>query len=162
MAKTWHRKSIISRLRMPEEPLAVLPKRVDWERFMDLDVARAAREVPPAFIPTFDILETDGYYGVLADLPGIRQEDLEITRTASQITVTGVREPEAWGEGADYYALERTFGGFSRSFNLPAGACAEQASATLKNGVLTVMVPKHPQHQASRIPLQDAIPVLSR
>ena len=162
MAKTWHRKSRGHKPAAGAESLVVVRKLSEWERLLDLDVTRVAREVEPVFVPTFDILETDGFFAILADLPGIRQDHLEITRTASRITVTGVREPEPWGEGASYYALERTFGGFTRSFRLPAGACPDQTCATLKDGVLTVMVPKTPQLQPSRIPLQDAIPVRSR
>ena len=162
MAKTWHRKSTRTGPGKPPESLIIVRKLMDWEHFIDLDVAKVAREVGPVFIPAFDILETDAFFGILADLPGIRQDDLEITRTASRITVIGRREPEPWGEGANYYALERTFGGFSRSFSLPAGACADQTSATLKDGVLTVMVPKGPQLPPRRIPLQDAVPVTGR
>jgi HSP20 family protein len=162
MAKTWHRKLIRHRPMAAGKAKAVLPRPCGWEHFLDLDVARVAREAEPVFVPAFDILETDRFFGILADLPGIRQEDLEITRTASRITVAGVREPESWGDGANYYALERTFGVFSRSFSLPAGACPDQTCATLKDGVLTVMVPKTPALESSRIPLQDAIPVLKR
>ena len=162
MAKTWHRKSMRSRPTTAAESLLFVRKLSEWEHFLDLDVTRVAREVEPVFVPTIDILETDAFFCILADLPGIRQDHLEIVRTAGRITVSGLREPEHWGAGASYYALERTFGRFSRSFSLPAGSCPDQTCATLKDGVLTVMVPKTPQLQPSRIPLQDAIPVLSR
>jgi HSP20 family protein len=132
---------------------------MSWGPFLDLDVAKVARDCEPVFTPTFDILETEGYYAFLADLPGIRRDSLEITWTAGRITIAGAREPETLAEGADYYALERTFGCFSRSFSLPAGARADRTSATLKDGVLTLLVPKA-NGQPSRIPVGDAVPVL--
>jgi HSP20 family protein len=160
MARIWHRKNTTSVRRGLAEPLPAIRKLMNWDPFLDLDVAKVAREAEPVFTPSFDILETGGYYAFLADLPGLRQEDLEVTWTAGRITIAGAREPEALGEGADYYALERTFGRFSRSFSLPAGVCVDKTNAMLKDGVLTVLVPKDPAGRPGRIPIQDSIPLL--
>ncbi|MGA2082184.1 MAG: Hsp20/alpha crystallin family protein [Holophaga sp.] len=142
-------------------PSAPVRRLMGWDPFLDQDVAKVAREADPVFNPSFDILETHSCYVFLADLPGVRGEDLEITWTAGRITLTGTREPEPMGDEADFYALERTFGRFSRSFTLPAGACPDRTSATLKAGVLTVRVPKAPADAAGRITIHDQEPALS-
>ena len=133
--------------------MGTVRQRLDLAPLVDIDVVKVAREAGPVFSPTFDVLETADCYGLLADLPGVRQEDLEVTWTAERIRIAGRREPEPLGEGADFYALERTFGRFARSFSLPAGACVDRTSAVLKDGVLTVLVPKPSVSAPIRVPL---------
>jgi HSP20 family protein len=173
MAKRWHRKITLPKRVLGAAHLEGFRRFMNWDPFLDLDVAKQAREAKPMFTPTFDILEHPGGYVFLADLPGLRPEHLDITWTDGRITVAGTREPEAQGEGADYYALERTFGSFSRSFSLPAGMNADQASAELRDGVLTLLLPKASAgsaripvqggqaHQAA-VPVQDGVAVLDR
>lgn len=162
MSKVWRRRKFPRVARKPSEPMAAVRRLMNWDPFLDLNVAKLAREAEPVFAPAFDILETAEYYAFLADLPGVRQEDLEVAWAGGQITIAGVREPESLGEGGDYYALERTFGRFSRSFRLPAGVCADKTSAMLKDGVLTVLVPKEQAGGMGRIPILDRLPSLDR
>jgi len=156
MPRVWRKKTIPAPRSHPGkryEDLEAVRRLMDWHPLLDANVAKLARESEPRFTPAFDILETTGYYAFLADVPGIREEDLEITWTLGRITIAGLREPEATGQDADYYALERTFGRFSRAFNLPAGACADRTHATLRDGVLTVLVPKAESVQPGRVPI---------
>ena len=162
MARIWHRNTSSPVRPKTWGSLAAIRKLMNWDPFLDLDVAKVAREAEPVFTPAFDILETSRCYAFQADLPGVRQENLEITWDAGRITISGVREPNPMGEGADYYALERTFGSFTRSFGLPGGVAPDRTSATLKDGVLTVLVPKDPPERTGRVPVQDGVPVQGR
>lgn len=92
----------------------------------------------------FDVRETDEAFLFKADLPGIRPEDLDVTLTGNQLTITGRREQEQdqdQDEGR-VHAYERTYGSFSRSFSLPESAELENIRSDLKDGVLTLVVPK--------------------
>jgi HSP20 family protein len=103
------------------------------------------------FVPNFEVKETKDEYVLQADMPGVNERDLEISVTGNVIQVSGKREQEARQEGERFYAMERSYGTFTRSFALPEGADAERVSADLKDGVLTVRIPKKPEVQAKRI-----------
>jgi HSP20 family protein len=105
------------------------------------------------FAPRFDVKETKDAYVVKADLPGIADKDVDITVTGNVLTISGQREEEHREEGDRYYTSERSYGRFSRSLSLPDGADAESVKADLKEGVLTVHIPKRPEVQPKRISL---------
>jgi HSP20 family protein len=71
------------------------------------------------------------------------------------LTISGQREEEKKDEGDRYFAYERSYGTFSRSFTLPEGADTEHVRAELKDGVLTIVVPKKPEVQPRRIDVQS-------
>lgn len=106
------------------------------------------------FAPRIDVKETNENYVVTADLPGIAEKDVEVSVSGRQLTISGQRtEEREEKEGERYYAYEREHGRFSRMFTLPDGVDAEHIQAELKNGVLTVTVPKIAGAQAKRIPI---------
>jgi HSP20 family molecular chaperone IbpA len=98
--------------------------------------------IGPVFSPSFDLIETPEQYTLLGDLPGLGLQDLDIDLTATTLTIAGEREPERLGSGTSCHALERTFGSFLRTFQLPARGAGE-CHARMRNGVLTVDIPKH-------------------
>jgi HSP20 family protein len=106
-----------------------------------------------SFVPTFEVKEAPDAYLVHADLPGVTTGDLEITVTGNALTVAGRRGPEQNSENARYYAMERGYGEFSRTFGLPGGANMGDLSADLKNGVLTIRIPKRPEARPRKISL---------
>ncbi len=89
-----------------------------------------------------------------ADLPGVKESDLDISVTGNRLTISGERQEEKKDEGDQYYTYERNYGSFSRSFTLPEGVDVEHVQAELKDGVLNVVVPKKPEVQPKRIPLK--------
>lgn len=106
-----------------------------------------------AWNPDVEVKETKDAYVFKADLPGIQDKDLEISVTGNQISISGKREEERKEEEEEgrYYVAERSYGSFTRSFTLPQGADAESVTADLKDGVLTLNVPKRPEVQARKI-----------
>src|SRR5262249_47223344 len=106
--------------------------------------------------PSFEVKETKDSYLFKADLPGVKEEELDISLTGNRLTVSGQRQEEKKDEGETYYAYERRYGTFSRAFTLPDGVDAEHVQAGLKDGVLTVVVPKKPEVQPKRIQVKAA------
>jgi HSP20 family protein len=103
------------------------------------------------FAPDFEVRETENAYVFRADVPGVVQKDLEIQLTGNVLAIAGERKAESVHEGERYFAVERGYGRFSRSFALPEGTDGEHVTADLKDGVLTVSVPKKPEVQPRRI-----------
>jgi len=114
------------------------------------------REIGPmmmerAFAPRFDVKETRDAYVFTADMPGVREGDLEISVTGNHLSISGRREEEEHQEDEQYHAYERSFGTFTRNFSLPDGADADRVTADFKNGVLRVSVGKRPEVQPRRV-----------
>jgi HSP20 family protein len=134
------------------DPFRVVRDVFRWDPFREMEAVLGAdyRNAGP-FSPTFDIKETKEAYVFRADLPGVKDEDLEIALAGNQLTISGHREQETREQGDTYYTTERSYGSFSRSFALPEGTDSENVSAELKNGVLLVNVPKKPEVQTRKI-----------
>jgi HSP20 family protein len=103
------------------------------------------------FVPRFDVKETQDAYVINADLPGVKDEELNVSLNGNLLSISGTREEEHREEGESYYAMERSHGSFARSFTMPDGVDAESVTADLKQGVLTVRIPKKPEAQPKRI-----------
>lgn len=109
-----------------------------------------------AFSPAFEVKETKNAYLFKADLPGMKEQDVDVSCTGSRLTISGKREEDKEERGDTYYSCECSYGSFSRSFALPDGADVDQIHADLKAGVLTVAVPKKPEVQAKKITVKAA------
>lgn len=83
------------------------------------------------------------------------ERDLEVTRTGNRLTVHGKRESDREEKSDTYYAMERTYGSFTRTFTLPEGVDGEHIQAALDKGVLTIHVPKLPEAQPQKIALKQ-------
>ncbi|MEN8197679.1 MAG: Hsp20/alpha crystallin family protein [Pseudomonadota bacterium] len=99
--------------------------------------------------PNVDMTETDNTYEVTAEVPGFEQKDVEVKITDGALVLEGKTESETEEKGKTWHRHERRFGSFSRSLPLPTGADQEKAKARLKNGVLTVTVPKKAEAKSS-------------
>jgi HSP20 family protein len=100
--------------------------------------------------PLLNVWEDDGHYFVEAELPGLKLEDLEILVNGSQLTVKGERK-ETLGENDVWHRRERGFGNFARVFELPHVIDSEHVRAELKQGILTITLPKQPESRPRRI-----------
>lgn len=134
------------------DPVRLMRELVNWDPFAEMLPSGGAGEAM-AFTPRFEVKETKDAYVFKADLPGIDEKDLDISLTGNRLTVSGKREAEERQENDRFYAYERSYGNFSRSFTLPDGADVEHAEADMKNGVLMLSIPKKPEHQPRKISL---------
>lgn len=109
------------------------------------------QEIHSNWIPATDVTETDEEIVVTAELPGMRQEDVKVTVANNVLTIQGEKKNEVEHKEGDAYRTERTFGSFSRSFTLSAGVNADKIEAKVKDGVLTLRVPKPEEVKAKQI-----------
>lgn len=126
---------------------------LDWDPFREM--APRGWFATEAFLPQFDVKETADGYMFKADLPGIEENDLDVSITGTRLTISGKREAETAGEDEVFYARERRYGSFSRSFTLPEGIDGEHIEAQLRHGILTVHLPKTPEVKPRKISLQS-------
>jgi len=104
--------------------------------------------------PDFDVQETDDAFVFKADVPGIRNEDLDISLSGNLLQISGKREHEdEQGEGR-YHTYERSYGSFTRSFTLPESADLDKVRSDMKDGELMLVVPKKPGSTPQRRKIQ--------
>src|SRR5437764_7979788 len=123
------------------DPLANFP--ANFRSFEDavtrlLSEPRGARP----WSPSVDIFETENELVLKADLPDVRLDDIEVRVENETLSIKGERKFEKDDSVRGYHRIERSYGSFTRSFAVPATVEAERVAAELKNGVLTVTLPK--------------------
>ena len=102
---------------------------------------RQRGEVPSRWAPALDVLQEDGDIVVRAELPGVKQEDVDITLQNGVLSISGERRAEEQKEGSGYYVRERRHGSFRRTLVLPHDVEEGEISARFEDGVLEVRVP---------------------
>jgi HSP20 family protein len=95
----------------------------------------------PAFIPRVDIYETNDAVALIADMPGVDENSVDITLEKNVLTINGYVEPER-PEGYSLAYAEYRVGDYQRSFNLSNEIDQENIEATMKDGVLHLHLPK--------------------
>ena len=101
--------------------------------------------------PALNMWEDEEHFYVEAELPGFELEDLEIYVTGeSQLSISGHRR-QVEHEGGTWHRQERAFGSFRRTFELPSEVNSDGVSATLKNGILKLTLPKREEAKPRRI-----------
>lgn len=104
-----------------------------------------------AWAPSVDIYENKDQIVLEAELPGMKQEEFDLSIENNVITLRGERKFEKTDEADNYHRVERSYGAFTRSFTLPQTVSAEGATAEYNNGVLRVTLPKREEVKARRI-----------
>lgn len=143
------------------DPLSALQSNIDrafetfWRAF-DLPISSTGRAGFPSATLPIDVRETDRELEVTAELPGMDENDVEISVAEGILTIRGKKEAERASEEEGYFLRERSFGTVDRVISLPEGLDLDSAKATFNNGVLTIKIPKTAEAQAAikRIPVQ--------
>lgn len=97
------------------------------------------------FNPNVDIVENNREYQIIVDIPGINENDLKIDLHGNTLSISGEKKQDNTSNKQDYHHVERFYGGFQRSFTLPEDSNLNHIDASLKNGVLTIIVPRRPE-----------------
>ena len=92
--------------------------------------------------PKVDVVDRDAEVVVRAELPGVAKEDLEVTVSADSVALKAHTSHEEKEEKGEYYRREMSYGAYQRTVALPHSVDGENASATFKDGVLEVTLPK--------------------
>ncbi len=104
-----------------------------------------------AWTPAVDIYETPEEIVLKADLPGVDQKDIDLRIENSTLTVRGERRFMKEAKEEDYHRIERSYGVFSRSFQLPGSVDQTRILANHKSGVLEVHLPKREDTRPKQI-----------
>jgi HSP20 family protein len=104
-----------------------------------------------AFVPTFEVKETNEAFLIKADLPGVEDKNLDVALHNGVLTVAGHRDAEERKEGETFALYERQYGSFTRSFALPDVADGDRIDAKLDGGVLTLSIPKKAEAKPRKI-----------
>ncbi len=112
------------------------------------------RRVPrtdDGWAPAMDVYEKEDKFVVKAELPGMKEEDIDISVVGDTLVIKGERKSEHEVKDDDYYCCERSYGQFSRSIAMPSNVDAQKVEANYEDGVLEVTLPKHPEVKPKKI-----------
>jgi HSP20 family protein len=141
---------------------ALVPWRGDLRREMERMVDRFESLGEPFatmtgdWMPMLDISETKDAMVVTAEMPGVDPKEIAVSLTGDLLTLKGQKEKEVEEKGKEerYHRVERSYGGFLRSVRLPMAVDGSKVTATFKNGVLVVTLPKTPAAKGTMIPVK--------
>jgi len=116
-----------------------------WDPLRDLlalheQIGQLVGTDAPGWTPPVDLYETSSEFVLIAELPGLAREQIEIHAEDGRIVIRGERASQVPCE--QYHRVERGHGRFSRAFTLPEPIAVDDVTADLKDGVLTVTIPK--------------------
>ncbi len=144
----------------PETSLARLRTEIDtlFDRFLRDPWSLLSAETLPGWIggPRTDLAETDDAVIVTMEVPGVDPKDVDIELSGDLLTVRGEKKAEHEQRGRDYHFVEREFGTFARTIQLPATVDPDKVEATYKNGVLTIRIAKHAEARPKRVKVRHA------
>lgn len=151
----------VSRERSVANPFTSLQREID--RLFD-DFTRGFPSIAPglsgngvsALMPSMDVTETDKEIEITAELPGLEEKDVQINVADNLLTIRGEKKAEKEQKDKNYRLVERSYGSFERTLELPEGVNAEAIKATIAKGVLKVTVPKPAPVQAKKIEVKPA------
>ncbi len=120
----------------------------DWARiFEPLDAPAEAS----GWAPAMDVIEQEDQILLRAELPGLAEEDVEITLEDGKLTLKGEKKLEHDTSDGHYRRIESRYGSFLRVFTLPTGVDQEQIDAQFRNGVMVISLPKAEQAKPKKI-----------
>lgn len=136
---------------IPWEPFRALRRRDDAFDEMFRDFFRRQGEEGGAGEPAVELAESDGEMTVKMEVPGVEKDQIQLTVSDDHLMVRGETRKEKEEKKKNYYRQEIRYGAFQRTVALPVEVDATKAKADLKNGVLTITLPKSAQPKAREI-----------
>ena len=138
------------------DPFRMMREMLRWDPF------RAAALMPQVerdiWIPRFEVRENGNSVRIIADVPGVKRDDLDISVTGNRLIVSGQREAERRGKEETVQTYEREFGQFTRSFTLPDNVDLDHVTSDLRDGVLTIVAPLKAGSRSRKIQIGGAQP----
>ena len=151
----------MSKISFPSDiPFSMQEMRDEFERMLDR-VWHSGLSTAPLdgqdWAPRLDVYDQpDGYY-VRVEVPGLRADDIEVSILANVLTIKGTKVmPEHSGEAVRRLRSECRFGSFSRRYELPTSVEDGAISASCKDGVLQIRIPKTPEAQGKSVKIESA------
>jgi HSP20 family protein len=106
------------------------------------------------WMPLTDISEDSDSYVINVDLPGVTKDDLKISYSDGQLTISGERKHEKETKEKTFHRVERTYGRYYRSFNIPKHIDTNKITAEFKDGQLNIVVPKTEESKPKEIDIK--------
>ena len=103
------------------------------------------------WVPPVDVVDAGDHVEFRAEVPGLSKDDVHVSITQHALTLVGEKKPESEEKNDGHHRVERRYGNFKRSFNLPRNLRTNDVSAIFKNGILTISVPKVQEAQPKEI-----------
>ena len=103
------------------------------------------------WMPAIEVLEKEDSYVVKAELPGTKQEDIDVSVVGDTLSIRGERKAEVETKEENYYTREFSYGGFHRSIALPSNVDPQKIEATFEDGVLEVTIPRAAEVKAKKV-----------
>ena len=113
------------------------------------------RSVPRGTFPAINIYEQGDKVVMMAEVPGVKPKDLDLTVLGESVTLKGQRTPEDLSDGERFYRRERPMGTFTRTVTLPEPIDPDSVQAQYKNGVLTVRMDKAEKAKARKVTIKS-------
>jgi len=107
-------------------------------------------------MPSMDLAETDKEIELTAELPGMEEKDVQLNVVDNQLTIRGEKKNRREEKEKDYHLVERSYGSFVRTVELPPGVNLDSIKAEMSKGVLKVTIPKPAPAQAKKIEVKTA------
>ena len=104
--------------------------------------------------PSVDVREDEHNFVIVAELPGMAKEDIDLEVEQNTLAIKGERKFERQDEGESYHFVERSYGSFYRSFRLPKNVDGDAISAEYKDGLLTVTLPKKAEVKPKKVQIK--------
>jgi HSP20 family protein len=104
--------------------------------------------------PSMDISETKDSLVAKVEVPGMEEKDIQVALQENLLTIKGEKKHEKEEKDEHFHRVERSYGAFTRSVRLPVAVDASKVTATFKNGLLTVTLPKTPAAKGTTIPIK--------
>jgi len=101
--------------------------------------------------PAIDVFERDDGFVVRAELPGMKEKDIDVSVAGNRLIIRGERRAESEVDKEDYYYSERSYGSFSRSIDIPSDVDAKKIEANYEDGVLEIDLPKTPGTKPKKV-----------
>ena len=118
-----------------------------WDSFLEGRPMRRAGE----WLPSIDVSETKSDLVIKAELPGMDSKDIDISLSNGFLTIKGEKNQEKEEKDENYHLIERSYGSFTRSVRLPREVQSDKITASFKNGVLRVTLPKSEEAKKKEI-----------
>ena len=110
---------------------------------------------PGQWMPQGDVVEDNEALYIMAELPGVKRENILLDLSEGMITISGHKPFTHDSEGENYYMIERQYGSFRRTIHIPHAVDSQAIQARLEGGVLEIKVPKLNNFRTRRIPISE-------
>jgi HSP20 family protein len=126
-----------------------------WDSFFVGGPSRKGEEAAE-WLPSLDVSETKTDIVVKAEVPGMDPKDIDISLSNEVLTIRGEKKQEKEEKDENYHFVERSYGAFTRSLRLPTEVKSEKISASYKNGVLKIVLPKSEEAKKKEVKIKVA------